>query len=109
MSHIGVGSALGALCLLFCIWGIYKLVKRRKDIKRKKKKIQTQWWSVATTANIYSNEGTVEKTKLFNSKELQKATANLSIDIILGHGDQGTVYKGMLEDGKIIAIKKMEC
>ena len=49
----------------------------------------------------------VEKTiKLFNSKVLEKATDNFNVNRILGQGGQGTIYKGMLIDGKIVAIKK---
>ncbi|PPS13326.1 hypothetical protein GOBAR_AA07322 [Gossypium barbadense] len=52
--------------------------------------------------HLFSNEGNVEKNKLFTSKEMEKATNNR----ILGQGGQGTVYKGMLIDGSIVAIKK---
>ena len=49
----------------------------------------------------------VEKTiKLFNSKDLEKAIDNFNVNRILGQGGQGIVYKGMLLDGKIVAIKK---
>ncbi|KAF8042147.1 LOW QUALITY PROTEIN: hypothetical protein BT93_A0684 [Corymbia citriodora subsp. variegata] len=55
---------------------------------------------------LSSPEGNVEKSKLFDSKDLEKATDNFNEDRILGQGGQGTVYKGMLTDGKIVAIKK---
>ncbi|KAK2988625.1 hypothetical protein RJ640_001494, partial [Escallonia rubra] len=51
-------------------------------------------------------EGTVEKTKVFTSKELEKATDHYHESRILGQGGQGTVYKGMLTDGRIVAVKK---
>ncbi|KAM7478125.1 hypothetical protein LguiA_026338 [Lonicera macranthoides] len=51
-------------------------------------------------------EGNVEKTKLFTSKELEKATDRYNESRILGQGGQGTVYKGMLTDGRIVAVKK---
>ncbi|OWM78789.1 hypothetical protein CDL15_Pgr002960 [Punica granatum] len=52
------------------------------------------------------HEGNVEKDKLFNSKEFGRATDNFNENRILGQGDQGTVYRGMLIDRRIVAIKK---
>lgn len=55
---------------------------------------------------LISNEGNIEKTRVFSSKELEKATENFSVNRVLGQGGQGTVYKGMLVDGRIVAVKK---
>ena len=53
-----------------------------------------------------SSEVIVEKTtKLFNSKDLEKAIDSFNVNGILGQGRQGTVYKDMLIDGKIVAVK----
>ncbi|XVF65402.1 hypothetical protein PTKIN_Ptkin09bG0245900 [Pterospermum kingtungense] len=53
-----------------------------------------------------SNKGNVDKIRFFASKELEKATDHYNVNRILGQGGQGTVYKGMLTDGSIVAIKK---
>ncbi|KAH9780047.1 Wall-associated receptor kinase-like 2 [Citrus sinensis] len=50
--------------------------------------------------------GNIEKMKLFTSKDLEKATDNYNANRILGQGGQGIVYKGMLADGGIVAVKK---
>ena len=55
---------------------------------------------------LSSGEVNVEKIKLFNEKELEKATDRFHADRILDQGGQGTVYKGMLTDGRIVAVKK---
>ncbi|XVE91174.1 hypothetical protein DITRI_Ditri20bG0133000 [Diplodiscus trichospermus] len=52
---------------------------------------------------MFSSGGGIHEAKLFNSKELDKATNHFNKNIILG---QGTVYKGMLVDGRIVAVKK---
>ncbi|KAL8096277.1 hypothetical protein AgCh_037294 [Apium graveolens] len=55
---------------------------------------------------VTSSQGNVETIKLFTSKELEKATDCYNVDRIVGQGGQGTVYKGMLTDGRIVAVKK---
>lgn len=55
---------------------------------------------------LLSNEGNVPTIKMFTSKELEKATDQFNDNRVLGQGGQGTVYKGMLADGRIVAVKK---
>ncbi|KAF8007296.1 hypothetical protein BT93_K1329 [Corymbia citriodora subsp. variegata] len=78
---------------------------KRKEIKLKEKYFKRNG-GLLLESELSSPEGNVEKSKLFNSKDLEKATDNFNEDRILGQGGQGTVYKGMLTDGKIVAIKK---
>ncbi|XP_062081412.1 wall-associated receptor kinase-like 9 [Humulus lupulus] len=101
----GVGSPLGLLVLLFSTWRLYRFIKKRKEIKRKKAFFKRNG-GLLLEQQIHASENNVDQTKLFESKELEKATDNFNIDRVLGQGGQGTVYKGMLEDGKIVAIKK---
>eukprot|EP01018_Ginkgo_biloba_P022343 Gb_07489 [translate_table: standard] len=42
----------------------------------------------------------------FSYKELRKATKDFHSDNLVGHGGSGSVYKGILEDGRQVAIKR---
>ncbi|KAG7982740.1 hypothetical protein I3843_04G068200 [Carya illinoinensis] len=103
---IGVSTSVGVLFLIFSGWGSYKVIKKRIGIKRKEKFFKQNGGLLLEQQLSTNNNVNVENTKLFNSKELEKATDRFSVDRIIGHGGQGTVYKGMLADGRIVAIKK---
>ncbi|KAH7534129.1 hypothetical protein JRO89_XSUnG0006300 [Xanthoceras sorbifolium] len=80
-------------------------MKRRKDLKLKDKHFKRNG-GLLLQQQLTSSYGNVDRSKLFNAKELDKATDHFNVNRILGQGGQGTVYKGMLTNGKIIAVKK---
>ena len=45
-------------------------------------------------------------TRIFTGSELKVATNNYAEDMKIGTGGFGAVYKGKLETGKLVAIKK---
>ncbi|KAG5392977.1 hypothetical protein IGI04_022940 [Brassica rapa subsp. trilocularis] len=101
----GVGAGFGVLVLVCGIWWLRKFLIRRRKIRRQRKFFKRNG-GLLLQQQINTREGNVEKTKIFSSRELEKATENFSENRILGQGGQGTVYKGMLVDGRTVAVKK---
>ncbi|KAH7575928.1 hypothetical protein JRO89_XS02G0254900 [Xanthoceras sorbifolium] len=101
----GIASGFFVLLLFIGAWWLHIIIKRRKDIKLKDKYFKRNG-GLLLQQQLTSSDGNVDRSKLFNSKELDKATDHFNVNRILGQGGQGTVYKGMLADGKIIAVKK---
>ncbi|TYI63450.1 hypothetical protein E1A91_D09G018800v1 [Gossypium mustelinum] len=101
----GCSTSVGTLLLLLATWSLYKALKRKQKILLKQKYFKRNG-GLLLQQHLSSNEGNVENIKLFTSKEMEKATDYYNENRILGQGGQGTVYKGMLIDGSIVAIKK---
>ncbi|MBA0737825.1 hypothetical protein Gogos_020727, partial [Gossypium gossypioides] len=98
-------TSIGTVVVLIGTWHMHKLIERRNNIKLKQKYFKRNG-GLLLQQQLSNNKGNVEKIKLFASKELEKATDYYNENRILGRGGQGTVFKGMLTDGSIVAIKK---
>lgn len=105
MVILGLSVGFSLLFLLIAYWCLHKIIKKRRRIRHKEKFFKRNG-GLLLQQEMSSRKVNVEKTKLFTSKELKKATDNFNADRILGQGGQGTVYKGMLADGRIVAVKK---
>uniref|UniRef100_M1D0X4 ATP binding protein n=1 Tax=Solanum tuberosum TaxID=4113 RepID=M1D0X4_SOLTU len=106
-SQAGIGAAiifviLVAVCLWLCKW-----LRKREENKAKQKYFKRNGGLLLRqriSLNGESSGGSLPK--LFLKEELEKATDNFNEIRILGKGGAGTVYKGMLSDGSIVAVKK---
>ncbi|KAL5097727.1 hypothetical protein RYX36_002054, partial [Vicia faba] len=81
---------------------------KRRMIKKRREKFFKRNGGLLLQKRMSAGEVNVDRTILFTLKDLKKATDNFNKDRILGKGGQGTVYKGMLVDGKIVAVKKFK-
>jgi len=85
----------------YAYWGF----KKRKLVKLKRQIFQ-QNGGLLLQQEIARHRGSNETAKVFTVEELKAATNNFDESKILGLGGQGTVYKGVLQDNRTIAIKK---
>ncbi|KAJ9129318.1 hypothetical protein P3X46_010745 [Hevea brasiliensis] len=103
-STIIFGVFGGVLVLLVVALGtrwLHKSIKKRKNIRQREK-----FFKRMLQQQTCSGQGNVDNAKIFSLKELEKATDHFNVNRILGQGGQGIVYKGMLVDGRIVAVKK---
>ncbi|XP_050212168.1 wall-associated receptor kinase-like 20 [Mercurialis annua] len=92
----GVSSSLSVLLLAITIGiPLYIHNKRRKEAQERQ---------VKHCEEILSADGS-KAAKLFTGKEIKKATNSFSKDRLIGTGGYGVVYKGILDDGNVVAVK----
>uniref|UniRef100_A0A6N2MYL0 non-specific serine/threonine protein kinase n=1 Tax=Salix viminalis TaxID=40686 RepID=A0A6N2MYL0_SALVM len=94
---LAFGSSLGCICLLILGSGFIL------------------WWRQRRNQQIFFdiNEQHIEELNLgnlrrFQFKELQIATKNFSSKNLIGKGGFGNVYKGHLQDGTVVAVKRLK-
>ncbi|CAJ2667644.1 unnamed protein product [Trifolium pratense] len=102
---IALSVSLSLVALLVGSFYAYFALKKRKLVKLKEQFFQ-QNGGLLLQQQIGRHGGSTETAKVFTLEELKEATNNFDEGKILGQGGQGTVYKGVLQDKRIVAIKK---
>ncbi|CAN0914177.1 Wall-associated receptor kinase-like 1 [Linum grandiflorum] len=103
---LGIGIGIGLLASFLALYKLIQYLKRRKK-QIYRQRMFKQNGGVLLQQKLTSYPGlSHENAKLFTEEELKRATDNYNKSRFLGQGGFGTVYKGMLPDGTIVAVKK---
>ncbi|KAI3716532.1 hypothetical protein L1987_67471 [Smallanthus sonchifolius] len=86
---IGIVAAVTSVSLLLLVFGWYMKRKRSKHGEE----------------DVFLGMG--PKVKTYTYAELRTATADFSSSNLLGEGGFGPVYKGILNDGSVVAVKQL--
>ncbi|CAN8266546.1 unnamed protein product [Cochlearia groenlandica] len=91
------GLSLTCVCLLIIGFGFLLWLKRRHN--------QQIFFDIN---DQNKEEVCLGNLRRFSFKELQSATGNFSSKNLVGKGGFGNVYKGCLQDGTVVAVKRLK-
>ncbi|KAG6553394.1 hypothetical protein Mapa_005129 [Marchantia paleacea] len=99
--YLGIGAAIAVVaCVVF--WGVFILLWKRKKGEEHRAFIQRN--KTLLLSSMRPNTGLI----MYDFDEIKTATKNFSPKNFVGAGGFGDVYKGVLEDGMEIAVKRMK-
>ncbi|KAM5553492.1 hypothetical protein ABKV19_025623 [Rosa sericea] len=101
---VSLGVSVGFLVSFIGISWLWWGNKKRQFIKLKEKYFKENGGLLLQQQ--LANRGPVDTTKIFTAEELERATNNYHESRVLGKGGYGIVYKGILPDNQVVAIKK---
>jgi hypothetical protein len=104
-----VGGLLAVSVVIFLFCCCFRRSDRIKPVfMSKSAQVQSaQAPSYEYKNNFSTDSGAQRLTRFFSYQELEHATNGFSAAMELGGGGFGTVYKGQLADGRLIAVKKL--
>ncbi|XP_027349550.1 LEAF RUST 10 DISEASE-RESISTANCE LOCUS RECEPTOR-LIKE PROTEIN KINASE-like 1.4 [Abrus precatorius] len=122
---VAIGASLGVVALVAILGCVYFIVRRRRnnaDKSRSKDHFMapssrdalTSTTNTSRTVSSYpsSKSEIVQRSsyfgvQVFTYDELEEATKNFHPSRELGEGGFGAVYKGELQDGRVVAVKRL--
>ncbi|KAK1401905.1 Cysteine-rich RLK (RECEPTOR-like protein kinase) 42 [Heracleum sosnowskyi] len=88
-----IGGAVGGVCLLLLILSVLLWYQLRK-------------WKTAQRGDVFGITK-LQGPVIYSFKELKSATKSFSEDSKVGEGGFGDVYKGIIKNGDVVAVKKL--
>ncbi|CAK9143240.1 unnamed protein product [Ilex paraguariensis] len=109
-----IGGAAAALVVVvivatvyFCLMRLKRLIRRASDTASSEPSPTVEWErGFASPGAVDLSVLNTQNLRPFTISELENATGNFSWGNIIGGGAFGLVYKGLLEDGSVVAIKR---
>ncbi|KAK2358799.1 G-type lectin S-receptor serine/threonine-protein kinase [Trifolium repens] len=89
-------GGIGALTLVICAYLLWSKCSARHKERHSQNSIMRR-----------QKQMKLDELPLYDFKKLKTATNNFHIDNMLGKGGFGPVYKGIMEDGQEIAVKRL--
>lgn len=94
---VAIGTSLACICVIAVGFGLF-LWRRMRHKQQKFFDVHDRQHEEVSLGNL----------RRFHFRELQVATNNFSSKNILGKGGFGNVYKGHLQDGTAVAVKRLK-
>ncbi|CAJ1971950.1 unnamed protein product [Sphenostylis stenocarpa] len=102
---IVIGAGAGLIALFIGVSWLYLMYQKRKLLKLKEKFFQ-QNGGIILRQQLSTRQDSSQSTTIFSAEQLKRATNDFDENLIIGKGGFGTVFKGVLSNNNVVAIKK---
>lgn len=103
----GLSGAGLALVVMLCVWKLSCWWTSLRKKRQKPRRVLGYEFDIEGESRSRTSVRPKVGSKWFTVQELEEATENFSPDNFIGRGQFGVVYKGILDDGTMVAVKKL--